>query len=193
MRNARGRSFSRFPNHSVTSACTHQRGDQVEGSRGCRTCYTRVRERHVPLGAVSQPRLMFQRCRVRRRSRCSLYHRDLGEINRETRLFDRDQRTCILQVYRLHRISKCLILIERAVSIWGEEAVELNFKKNELLKIIHFLEQFFRITVYLLFFFFFFRIIVNSVESLHCECNEYFKLNTFFDNSVKSLTTCVKC
>lgn len=104
VRNARRRSFStHFSNHNVISACMHQRGDQVEGSRGCRTCYTRVRERHVPLGAVSQPRLMFQRCRVRRRSCCSLYHRDLGGINRETRLFDRD-RTRILQAYRLHRI-----------------------------------------------------------------------------------------
>jgi len=67
-----------------------------------RTCYTRVRERHVPLGAASRPRLMFQRCRVRRRSCCSLYHRDLGGINRKTRLFDRDQRVCIPEV--LHSV-----------------------------------------------------------------------------------------
>lgn len=74
----------------------------------CRTCYTRVRERHVPLGAASRPRLMFQRCRVRRRSCCSLYHRDLGGINRETRLFDRDQRARIPEVYLLHRVTSYL-------------------------------------------------------------------------------------
>lgn len=124
VRNARGRSFSmRFPNHSVISACMHQRGDQVEGSRGCRTCYTRVRERHVPLGAVSQPRLMFQRCRVRRRSCCSLYHRDLGGINREIRLFDRDQRTRILEAYRLHRVTSHPV---QNVSFWLKEHINLR-------------------------------------------------------------------
>lgn len=174
VRNARRRSFStRFSNHNVISACMHQRGDQVEGSRGCRTCYTRVRERHVPLGAVSQPRLMFQRCRVRRRSCCSLYHRDLGGINRETRLFDRDQRTRILQAYRLHRVTsypKCLILVKRTYKF--DKAVELNLKSDAFLKIMHFLQQAIFLILYNSIFitvFFFYRIIINSVE-----CNKNF-------------------
>jgi len=31
------------------------------GGKWCRTCYTRVHERHVPLGTASRLRLMFQR------------------------------------------------------------------------------------------------------------------------------------
>lgn len=58
----------------------------------CHTCCTRVRERHVLLGATSRPRLMFQRCQVKRLS-CSLYHSDLDEINRQTRLFDHARRS----------------------------------------------------------------------------------------------------
>lgn len=121
VRNARGRSFSaRFPDHDVISACMHQRDDRVRReaavSHLLHTCSWKARASwRGRLSRVS----CSNGCRVRRRrSCCSLYHRDLGGINRETRLFDRDQFTRILEMYLLHRVTsvpypKRLILIER--------------------------------------------------------------------------------
>lgn len=133
VRNTRSRSFSYALPESRRHFRVCMRINGVTEWREpewCRTCYTRVRERHVPLGAASRPRLMFQRCRVRRRSCCSLYHRDLGGINRETRLFDRDRdaRAFLSICYiALHCIcSKRLILIERTY----------EFKKKRLSSLI---------------------------------------------------------
>jgi len=100
VRNARSRSFStRFSDHDVISACMHQRGDRMEGSRGVVAPATHV------CSWKARASWRGERCRVRRRSCCSLYHRDLGGINRETRLFDRDQRVRIPEVYLLHRVT----------------------------------------------------------------------------------------
>lgn len=81
-RNAHCESFSaHFLDHIISAYATT--GWQKERKREkprCHTCCTRVRERHVPLGATSRLRLMFQRCQVKRRS-CSLYHSDLDGIN----------------------------------------------------------------------------------------------------------------